>query len=157
MHNWVSEDEIDWFEFQRVGKRGLTPTRTVTDHDVLAFAGLTGDMAELHTSDSYAAKTEFGGRIAHGMYNLALAHGLIVRAGHLVTAGIALLGWNNIKFSAPLRIGDTVQAEWETIVVRESASHPQAGIVVDRVTLRKEDGTIVLTGEVAELVRKRPA
>lgn len=156
MITWATSDQIDWFELQEVGRRGLSPTRTVTEHDVLSFAGLTGDMAELHTSDAYARQAEFGGRIAHGMLNLALAHGLVVRSGRLVTSGIALLGWAEVRFRAPVRLGDTVQAEWETISLRESASNPTAGIVTDRITLRRMDGTVVLTGQVSELVRKRP-
>lgn len=147
----------DWFEDQAVGRFGLSPTRTVTEADVNLFGGLTGDMAELHTSEAYARKTEFGGRIAHGMLNLSLAHGLIVRTGHLVTTGIALLGWNDIKFHAPLRLGSTVQARWSTIDTRESRSRPDAGIVVDRIELLDEHGTLIMSGEVAELVRRRPA
>ncbi|MFV0387097.1 MaoC family dehydratase [Paracoccus sp. (in: a-proteobacteria)] len=146
----------DWFEDQAIGHNGLSPTRTVTGADIGLFAGLTGDMAELHTSDSHAATTEFGGRIAHGMLNLALMHGLIVRSGRLVSSGLALLGWSEIRFTAPVRIGDTVQAEWETVSLRDSASRPEAGIVTDRVTLRNQHGKTVVTGLVTELVRKRP-
>lgn len=147
----------DWFEDQQIGVCHSTPSRTVTEADVNLFGGMTGDLAELHTSEAYAATTEFGGRIAHGMLNLALAHGLVVRAGHQGGTGIAMLGWNNIKFHAPVKIGDTVQASWTTIDKRDSHSRPDAGIVIDRVELIKKDGTLVLSGEVAELVRKRPA
>lgn len=157
MHSWIDTAQVDWFEAQAVGRKGLSPTRTITDHDIATFAGLTGDMAEAHTSDSYARANEFGGRITHGMFNLALAHGLVVRAGRLVSSGVALLGWNNVRFVAPIRPGDTVQAEWECIALRECASNPKVGIVTDRVTLRKQDGGVIMTGEVAEMVRRRPA
>lgn len=146
----------DWFEDQQIGRRGETPSRTIGEHDIGLFAGLTGDMAELHTSEAYARGTEFGGRIAHGMLSLAVMHGLAVRSGRLVTSGIALLGWNAVRFTAPVRIGDTVRAEWETIALRPSASVPGAGIVTDRLALRNQDGVIAVTGEVAELVRRRP-
>lgn len=149
-------DPQDWYEDQAVGHRGLSPTRTVTAADIGTFAGLTGDMAELHTSETHAAATEFGGRIAHGMLNLALMHGLVVRGGRLVSSGLALLGWSEVRFTGPVRIGDTVQAEWETIALRESASRPEAGIVTDRVSLRNQHGDVVVTGTVTELVRKRP-
>jgi len=150
-------DATDWFEDQVIGRKGLSPTRTVTEHDILTFAGVTGDMAELHTSEAHAAQSEFGGRIAHGTLNLSLAHGLVVRAGRLVTSGIALLGWSDIRFLGPVKIGDTVQAEWETIGLRDSKSRPKEGIVRDRITLRNQDGAVVMIGEVAELVRKRPS
>jgi acyl dehydratase len=150
------EHRGDWFEDQEVGRQGYSPTRTLTDHDLLTFGGLTGDMAELHTSDTYAATTEFGGRIAHGMFLLALSHGLVVRSGRLVISGLALLGWQEVRFRAPVFVGDTVRAQWRTIALRGSASRPDAGIVTDQITLYKSDRTVVLTGEVAELVRRSP-
>ncbi|BCH23483.1 MaoC/PaaZ C-terminal domain-containing protein [Mesorhizobium sp. L-8-3] len=147
----------DWFETQEAGVVHYTPSRTITDADVLLFGGMTGDLCELHTNEAYARTTEFGGRIAHGMLNLSLAHGLVTRAGHLVGTGIALLGWNNISFHGPVRIGETVQARWTTIEKRQSRSRPDAGIVIDRVELLNQDGRTVVSGDVATLVRKRPA
>lgn len=147
----------DWFEDQEVGASDVTPGRTVSEADVNLFGGLTGDLSELHTSEAYARTTEFGGRIAHGMLNLSLAHGLVTRTGHLAGSGMALLGWNNVKFHAPVKLGDTVRARWTTIETRESRSRPEAGIVVDRIELFNQDGVLILSGDVAELVRRRPA
>lgn len=146
----------DWFEDQQIGITHTTPARTVSEADVFLFGGLTGDLAELHTNEAYARTTEFGGRIAHGMLNVSLMHGLLVRAGHVVGSGIALLGWNDIRFHAPVKLGDTVQARWTTIAKRESGSRPEAGIVTDKVELFNQDGRLVVSGEVTELVRKRP-
>lgn len=145
-----------WFEDLQIGARGRSATRTITEHDVGTFAGLTGDNAELHTSETYAADSIFGGRIAHGMLNLVIAHGLMVRAGYLDGTGIALLGWDKTRFVAPVHIGDTVRVEWETVALRGSASRPEAGIVTDRVALKRSDGVVAMTGEVTELVRRRP-
>lgn len=147
----------DWFEDQQIGVTHATPSRTVGEADVALFGGLTGDLSELHTSEAYARTTEFGGRIAHGMLNLSLAHGLVTRAGHLAGSGLALLGWDEVKFHAPVRLGDTVQARWTTVEKRESRSRPQAGIVVDRIELFNQDGRLIVSGKVAELVRRRPA
>lgn len=146
----------DWFEDQEVGVPHMTPSRTVTEADIGLFGGLTGDLAELHTNEAYARSTEFGGRIAHGMLILSLMHGLVVRAGHVVGSGLALLGWNNVRFHAPVKIGDTVQARWTTIDKRASRSRPDAGIITDRIELFNQDGLLIVSGEVAELVRKRP-
>ncbi|SMH54737.1 MaoC family dehydratase [Mesorhizobium australicum] len=146
----------DWFEDVQLGVMKRTPSRTVGETDVNLFAGLTGDLSELHTSEAFARQTEFGGRIAHGMLNLSLAHGLVTRTGHLAGTGVALLGWNNVKFHAPVKLGDTVRARWTTIDKRESRSRPDMGIVVDRIELHNQDGQLILMGEVAELVRKRP-
>lgn len=146
----------DWYEDQIVGNSGQSPTRTITDHDILGFAGITGDMAELHTSDTVANASHFGKRVAHGMLSLSLMHGLIVRSGRLITSGMAILGWSEIRFVAPVPVGTTVRAEWETIGLRESASRSNAGIVTDRLTLHDQDGTLLVTGDVTELVRRRP-
>lgn len=147
----------DWFEAQAIGVTHQTPSRTVTDADVMLFGGLTGDLCELHTNEAYASTTEFGGRIAHGMLILSLAHGLVTRAGHLVGTGIALLGWNKVSFHAPVKIGETVQARGTTIERRESRSRPDAGILIDRIELLTQDERLVVSGEVATLVRRRPA
>ncbi|WP_238367135.1 MaoC family dehydratase [Mesobacterium pallidum] len=145
-----------WFEDLEIGAQGRSASRTITEHDVGTFAGLTGDNAELHTSETYAAESIFGGRIAHGMLNLVIAHGLMVRAGYLDGTGVALLGWNNTRFVAPVPIGTTVRAEWETIALRGSTSRPDVGIVTDRVVLKRADGVVAMTGEVTEMVRRRP-
>ncbi|SEJ83509.1 Bifunctional protein PaaZ [Marinovum algicola] len=147
----------DWYEDQIIGSSGQSPTRTITDHDIFGFGGITGDMAELHTSDTVANASHFGTRVAHGMLSLSLMHGLVVRSGRLVTSGMAVLGWSQIKFVAPVPVGTTVRAEWETIGLRESASRPDAGIVTDRLTLTNTEGTLLVTGDVAELVRRRPS
>jgi acyl dehydratase len=145
-----------WFEDIQLGVTRRTPSRTVGEADVNLFAGLTGDLSELHTSEAFARQTEFGGRIAHGMLNLSLAHGLVTRTGHLAGSGVALLGWNNVKFLAPVRLGDTVHARWTTIDKRESRSRPEMGVVVDRIELHNQNEQLILSGEVAELVRRRP-
>ncbi|MGH1369507.1 MAG: MaoC family dehydratase [Maritimibacter sp.] len=145
-----------WFEDLKVGACGLSATRTITEHDVGSFAGLTGDNAELHTSETYAAATPFGGRIAHGMLLLSLAHGLMVRSGYLDGTGVALLGWEEVRFHAPVLINDTVQTHWETKDLRASASRPDVGIVTDQVRLLRADGTQAMSGLVREMVRRKP-
>lgn len=146
----------DWFETQEIGVTHVTPSRTIGEGDVMLFGGLTGDVCELHTNEAYARTTEFGGRIVHGMLNLSIAHGLVTRAGHLVGTGIALLGWSNVKFHRPVKIGDTVQTRWTTIEKRNSRSRPDAGIVIDRIELLNQYDEVVLSADVATLVRKRP-
>mgnify|MGYP003346262398 CR=1 FL=1 len=61
----------------RVGMSFRSPGRTITDADLVGFAGLTGDYSELHTSDVYAKNSQFGRRVAHGLLGLAYAHGLM--------------------------------------------------------------------------------
>ena len=85
-----------------IGMSFRSPGRTITDADVLGFAGLTGDYSELHTSDVYARNSQFGRRVAHGMLGLAYAHGLMwPRTGELRETAIAFLGIAEWKLSAP--------------------------------------------------------
>ena len=92
-----------------VGMAFRSPGRTITDADLVAFAGLTGDYSELHTSDVYAKSSQFGRRVAHGMLGLAYAHGLMwPRTGELRETAIAFLGIGEWKFLGPIFVGDTI-------------------------------------------------
>ncbi|URK89482.1 hypothetical protein LP421_32980 (plasmid) [Rhizobium sp. RCAM05350] len=72
------------YEDLSIGLAFRSPGRTITDADLVGFAGLTGDFSELHTSDVYAEASQFGRRVAHGMLGLAYAHGLMwARTGEL--------------------------------------------------------------------------
>lgn len=84
----------------------LSPSRTISESDLLQFAGLTGDLNELHTSDTFAAKTNFGKRIAHGMLVLSMANGLYMRSNIFRTS--VFLGIENWKSPKPVFIGDTI-------------------------------------------------
>lgn len=145
-----------WFDDVVVGAEHASAGRTVTEADVVGFAGLSGDFCELHTNAEFAAASPFGTRIAHGMLSLVLAHGLMVRTGWLAGSGIALLGWDRLSFRAPVRIGDTIRTHWRTIAATPSQSRPEAGVVRDAVELRNQKGTVVMVGELATLVRRRP-
>src|SRR4030095_4722406 len=82
-----------------VGMAFRSPGRTITDADLVAFAGLTGDYSELHTSDVYAESSQFGRRVAHGLLGRAYAHGLMwPRTGELRETAIAFLGISEWKF-----------------------------------------------------------
>ena len=86
-----------------VGMSFRSPGRTITDADLVAFSGLTGDYSELHTSEVYAKSSQFGRRVAHGMLGLAYAHGLMwPRTGELRETAIAFLGINDWKFVGPI-------------------------------------------------------
>ncbi len=136
-----------------VGDEQLTPRVTVTESHVQTYAGLTGDFSELHVDDTYAADTEFGGRIAHGLMGLSLADGLKVRSGFFRT-GVAL-GWS-WNFRAPIRIGDTLQVRFCVEDARESRSRPHMGIVAVAVTLLNQRAEVVGEGEHRLMVPRRP-
>ena len=106
-----------YFEDFAVGQRVVSQGRTITEADIVAFAGLTGDWNPLHTDAEHARGTLFGERIAHGLLILSVASGLASRLGFMEGTVEAFLGleW---KFRAPVKIGDTVHLEAQVASVR---------------------------------------
>ena len=140
-----------------VGLSFKSPGRTITDADLVAFAGLTGDYSELHTSDVYAKSSEFGRRVAHGMLGLAYAHGLMwPRTGELRETAIAFLGINDWKFTGPIFVGDTIFVNYRLAELRDSKSRPTQAIAVFEVEVVTQDGRVVQRGRKALLVSKVP-
>ena len=140
-----------------VGMRFRSPGRTITDADLVGFAGLTGDYSELHTSDVYAQSSQFGRKVAHGMLGLAYAHGLMwARTGELRETAIAFLGIDAWKFVGPVFVGDTIFVDYEIAELRDSRSRPTQAIATFDVRVVKQDGSLVQQGRKALLVSKVP-
>ena len=140
-----------------VGMAFRSPGRTITDADLVAFAGLTGDYSELHTSDVYAKSSEFGRRVAHGMLGLAYAHGLMwARTGELRETAIAFLGIADWRFVAPIFVGDTIFVNYRIAELRDSTSRPTQAIATFEVEVVNQDGGVVQRGRKALLVSKVP-
>ena len=140
-----------------VGMAFRSPGRTITDADLVGFAGLTGDYSELHTSDVYAKSSQFGRRVAHGMLGLAYAHGLMwARTGELRETAVAFLGIDGWKFVAPIFIGDTIFVNYRIAELRESKSRPTQAIATFDVEVVNQDGGVVQRGQKALLVSKVP-
>ena len=137
-----------------IGDKASSTTRTITESDITMFAGLSGDYNELHTSETYASKTQFGKRIAHGLLGLSIASGLAFQMGFLVGTVDAFrsVEW---EFTFPIFIGDTIHLESE---VTEKKPFPRLnnGRVVFKVTLLNQDGKAVQRGTWALLVRNKP-
>ena len=136
-----------------LGMEFLSPGRTITDADLVGFAGLTGDFSELHTSDVYAKSSQFGRRVAHGMLGLAYAHGLMwARTGEFRQSAIAFLGINDWKFAAPLFVGDTMFVRYVVQELRPSKSRPTQAIATFSVQILNQDGETVQSGTKALLM-----
>ena len=145
------------YEDLHVGMQFRSPGRTITDADLMAFAGLTGDFSELHTSDVYAKASQFGRRVAHGMLGLAYAHGLMwARTGELRETAIAFLGIDEWKFVEPIFIGDTIFVDYQLASLRDSKSRPTQAIASFDVQLVDQDGRLLQRGVKALLVSKVP-
>ena len=92
-----------WFEEIEIGEESVSPGRTVTESDIVLFAGLSGDYNILHTDAEFMKASIFGERIAHGLLGLAIQAGLFSRAGiPYATLGFGTLRW---KFKGPIKIG----------------------------------------------------
>jgi acyl dehydratase len=140
-----------------VGMSFRSPGRTITDADIVAFSGLTGDYSELHTSDVYAKASQFGRRVAQGMLGLAYAHGLMwARTGELRETAIAFLGIGEWKFVAPIFIGDTIFVNYRLAELRDSKSKPTQAIATVEVEVVNQDGSVLQRGRKALLVSKVP-
>jgi acyl dehydratase len=143
-----------YFEDVEVGFRFETPGRTVTEADLVAFAGVSGDFNPLHTDRVYAAQSIYGERIAHGALVLSLATGLRQRVGLFDGTLMGLLEIRSWRFLAPVRIGDTIRVATEIAELRET-SKPDRGIMVQRVEVLNQDDALVGSGELVALLRRR--
>lgn len=116
------------FEVGQVFRHALR--RTVTEADNTFFSALTHNPASLHLDEEYCrTQTEFGTRIVNSCFTLGLMVGISVgETTHGTT--VANLGWDEVRFPAPLFHGDTVRVETEVLELRESKSRPANGIVI---------------------------
>ena len=139
------------FEQFEPGRRYETPGRTIAEADVVGFAGLSGDFNPLHVDETFAARSRFGTRIAHGPMLIGMAFGLASRLDLLDGTAIALLGveWS---FAAPVRIGDTVRARIEVGETRPSRDS-EGGVVALAFELVNQEDMVVQTGRARLLVR----
>ena len=121
--------------------------KTITDADIVAFAGVSGDTNPVHLDDEFAEKTMFKSRIAHGMLSASL---ISTVAGTKLPGPGAIYISQTLKFKAPVRVGDTVDATCRVIEVDQKKG---------RVTLACEclvKGKAVLDGEAVLMVSRRP-
>ncbi len=142
------------FDAFAVGAKFRTPGRTITEADIGAFAGLTGDYNPVHTDEVFAAATEFGGRVAHGPMGIGLVFGLASRLDLIDGTVIALLGvtW---EFRAPIRAGDTVAALIEVTEMRDTR-RADRGLLTWGITVDNQNGVVTQTGTARLLMRRTP-
>lgn len=143
-----------YFEEFEVGQSLMTAGRTITESDIVSFAGLSGDYNQLHVDAVYAAAGEFGERVAHGLLIVSVATGLIVQTGLMEGTVLAFreLDW---KFSLPVMIGETIRAMVE---ISEVKALPRlgGGSIVAKVSVLNQDDRVVQRGNVVLLVRSKP-
>ena len=143
-----------WEEWE-VGAEFESPARTVTETDIVAFAGLSGDYNPLHVNEEYCKTTIFGGRIAHGPLVYAIAAGLLFQLHLYDDTLIAFLGFENLKFTKPVKPGDTIRARIKVLDKRES-SHSDRGIMRRQLQVLNQRGEVVQEGIQAFLLKRKP-
>ena len=143
-----------YYEDLTVGKEFLTPGRTVTETDVVLFASITGDNNPQHTDEHFCRQSIFGTRIAHGLLSLSIAQGLFQRLGLTSSHALAYMGISNCRFTAPVKLGDTVYCKAKVLDKKESKK-PDRGPVVFELLLYNERDELVLSSEHMILIQKR--
>ena len=141
------------FEVGQVFRHAIR--RTITETDNVWFSAITHNPAALHLDEEYAKGTEFGTRIVNSCFTLGLMVGISVGDTTLGTT-VANLGWDEVRFPAPIFVGDTLRIETEVLDVRESKSRPDQGIVTFMHRAYNQDGVLVAHCKRASLQRKRP-
>jgi acyl dehydratase len=132
----------------------VTRGRTVTEADVMTFAGLTGDFVELHTNEEFAKQTPFGRRIAHGALLFSISIGLATRTNVLDDTLLAFAGVDKLRFVAPVFIGDTIHATKRMAERKELG--PDKGTITFETRVLNQRGELVLTYFDRMLLRRRP-
>lgn len=135
-----------WYEDFIPGEAVTSPSRRITAADIDRYADLTGERHPVHMDDGFAREAGFNGRIAHGLFSLALIEGLKSGLGLFDRSVTASLGWDDIRFSAPLYPGDAVHLRLE-FVERRMTSKPGRGLARERGILLKSDGSEVVRGD----------
>lgn len=143
-----------YYEDIEVGREYVSPGRTITETDVVQFAGLSGDYNPIHTDAEFARESAFGERIAHGLLGVAVISGLSARIGLFDGTAIAFLGltWD---FTGPIRLGDTVHLRM-TIAEKRETSKPDRGVIHRDMRLVNQHGETVQKGVFKLMVKRRP-
>lgn len=147
--------EIYWEDVEE-GMEVASPARTMTEADIVNFAGLSGDFNIIHTDAEFSKGTPFGQRIAHGLLGLSIASGLVARnPGAEQHRLVAFLGmtWD---FRNPILIGDTIHVV-QRVASKRPIKQPGLGIVVYDAKVVNQRGEVCQEGEWKVLYMMRNA
>jgi 3-hydroxybutyryl-CoA dehydratase len=132
-----------YFEDYQIDQVRTSRGRTITEADIVNFAGLSGDFVELHVNEEYAKNGPFGQRIAHGALIFSISTGLMVQMTADHEAIVAFRGVDQLRFVAPVFIGDTIHVMKKT--VDKQSKDGIRGLVAFETTVLNQDGKAVLT------------
>lgn len=144
-----------YFEEFEVGYKIISSARTITEADIVNFAGLSGDYNQIHTDAEFTKDTPFGKRVAHGILGLSIASGLAVQTGVFEGTIIAFREIKSWKFVKPIFIGDTISVILE---VTETKAIPRVGggSMSIHLDVRNQDDETVMKGKWSVLINSQP-
>jgi len=154
--NSIPAAESLYLEDVVLGQEWRAGPHAVTAGDIAAFAALTRDHHPLHTDEAYCRGRGFPAVIAHGLFGLSLMEGLKTELRLYETTSIASLGWDRVRFRAPVLAGDVLHLRLRFTAKRASRD-PGRGIVTEFLELLNERGEVVIDAEHASLVLARGA
>jgi acyl dehydratase len=143
-----------YFDDVEVGQEWESPGRTVTEADIVNFAGLSGDFNPIHMDHHFAQTTPFRRPIAHGLLTLALTSGLSVNCPPMRT--LALVAIKDWQFREPVFIGDTLHIR-SRVLAKEPRGRGKRGLITWQRQVINQDGKIVQEGITVTLVEARSA
>lgn len=143
-----------FYEDVTLGAEYRSAAHTVSAADIAAFATLTRDHHPLHLDESYARARGFPAVIAHGLFGLSLMEGLKAEMKVYEHTSIASLGWDEVRFKAPILAGDTVHVVFRFVDKRPSR-RADRGVVIEALELVNDRAEIVTSARHASLVLTR--
>ena len=145
-----------YFEEFEVGQVFVTPSRTITTADILAFADLTGDHNPVHVDPAFAAKSIFGSCISHGPMMVGITFGLLAKLDLLDGTIIALkaIQWS---FNAPIKANDSVHVRATVKSAVASTKSGDRGTVTFGIEIVNQDDAIVQVGSAMGIMARRSA
>jgi acyl dehydratase len=132
-----------YFEEFEPGQKIQSAGRTITESDIVAFAGLSGDYTQIHTDAEYSRSTPLGQRIAHGLLGLSIASGLAVQTGVLEGTVIVFREVSEWKFIKPVHIGDTIHVDMEVKETREIRRVGGGSVTIEMDVRNQHDETVM--------------
>ena len=144
--------EERFFEDFIVGETRQTLGRTITEADIVAHAGQTGDFFPHHMDAEWCATQEFKRRMAHGTLVFSIGVGMTATD---INPRAMSTGYDRVRFIKPVFIGDTIRSK---ATIKEKRSHTRRtshGIVVEQLEVSNQAGEIVLSAEHLYLVERR--
>jgi acyl dehydratase len=145
-----------WFDEFKVGQKYVTPSRTITETDIVNFASLSGDFNYPHSNHEYIKTSQFSGPIAHGPLVYSIAGGLLYASGLTQETVVALLQIDGWRMLHPTMAGDTIRLE-STVLETRPTSDGKRGVVTFQREIVNQDDVVAQEMTARLLFRRDPA